>query len=527
MAHFNFAKDISELVKMDGPMQKSTLMRWERKAQEAGASTSPSKPRCKTPGKTGALSSGATAKTPKTPSCSQEDKSANGCRSGKKTKTPGAKTPGVQTVHQDRFIPSRATSDIEYGHFAVTKKATEDEENDPGEEDINNQEYKHQLLEAMEMKDRKILNFKGKAPEASRPAVNSLNVLYSCSKSSTKQASTTRHIPRAPDRVLDAPQLMDDYYLNLLDWSHGNILSVVLGTAVFLWNADTGTITQLMELTDTQDHVTSVCSVPESSVLAVGLSNGNVQLWNTDQQKLLRTMSGHPARVGSLSWNSHILSSGCRTGAIHHHDVRVAQHQVAELVHHNQEVCGLSWSPDGRHLASGGNDNLVNVWGNQIGPQQPIHTFSDHQSAVKAIAWCPWKSHLLATGGGTADRHIRMWNVQSGSNLGAYDSESQVCSILWSKEYKELASGHGYAHNHIRIWKYPNMAKIVDLVGHNARVLSMAMSPDGTTIASAAADETIRLWKCFAVDSKTKKSTHDTSAPVKSKETSGYSMCIR
>ena len=36
MAHFNFAKDISELVKMDGPMQKSTLMRWERKAQEAG-----------------------------------------------------------------------------------------------------------------------------------------------------------------------------------------------------------------------------------------------------------------------------------------------------------------------------------------------------------------------------------------------------------------------------------------------------------------------------------------------------------
>ncbi|GFO48897.1 cell division cycle protein 20 homolog [Plakobranchus ocellatus] len=513
---------------MDGPIQNGPMMRWQRKAQESGASaTSPSKSRCKTPGKSGTVPGGATSKTPKTPSCksparsSLDDKAANGSRSGKKTKTPGAKTPGM---HQDRFIPSRATSDMEYGHFAVTKKMDDEEENMPADENVNSQEYRHQLMEAMEMKDRKILNFKGKAPEASRPAMNSLNVLYSCNKSTSKQSATSRHIPRAPDRVLDAPQLLDDYYLNLLDWSQNNILSVVLGTAVFLWNADTGNITQLMELTNTQDYVSSVSSVPESTALAVGLSNGNVQLWDTEQQKLLRTMSGHPARVGSLSWNTHILSSGSRTGAIHHHDVRVAQHQVAELIHHNQEVCGLSWAPDGRHLASGGNDNLVNVWGNQIGPQQPLYTFSDHQAAVKAIAWCPWKPHLLATGGGTADRHIRMWNVQSGTNLGAYDSESQVCSILWSKEYKELISGHGYALNHIRIWKYPTMTKVVDLVGHSARVLSMAMSPDGTTVASAAADETIRLWKCFATNPQTKKPSQSASESTKSK---GYNMCIR
>jgi len=37
-------------------------------------------------------------------------------------------------------------------------------------------------------------------------------------------------------------------------------------------------------------------------------------------------------------------------------------------------------------------------------------------------------------------------------------------------------------------------------LGHTARVLHMAMSPDGSTVVSAAADETLRLWKCFAVD---------------------------
>ena len=56
---------------------------------------------------------------------------------------------------------------MEYGHFAVTKKSSEEDENEPNEDGLNNLEYKHQLLEAMEMKDRKILSFKGKAPEAS------------------------------------------------------------------------------------------------------------------------------------------------------------------------------------------------------------------------------------------------------------------------------------------------------------------------------------------------------------------------
>jgi cell division cycle protein 20 (cofactor of APC complex) len=46
---------------------------------------------------------------------------------------------------------------------------------------------------------------------------------------------------------------------------------------------------------------------------------------------------------------------------------------------------------------------------------------------------------------------------------------------------------------------------MVFLSGHKARVLNLAMSPDNTMVASAAADETIRIWNCFASD-KTKKS---------------------
>lgn len=93
-------------------------------------------------------------------------------------------------------------------------------------------------------------------------------------------------------------------------------------------------------------------------------------------------------------------------------------------------MCGLKWSPDGKFLASGANDNLLNIWP-QLPDQmyttsRPLHTFSEHQAAVKALAWCPWQPGVLASGGGTADRCIRLWNVNSGALLSTTDTKSQV-----------------------------------------------------------------------------------------------------
>ena len=47
-----------------------------------------------------------------------------------------------------------------------------------------------------------------------------------------------RKLPRSPYKVLDAPELADDFYLNLVDWSAQNVLAVALGASVYLWNAE-------------------------------------------------------------------------------------------------------------------------------------------------------------------------------------------------------------------------------------------------------------------------------------------------
>jgi cell division cycle protein 20 (cofactor of APC complex) len=56
---------------------------------------------------------------------------------------------------------------------------------------------------------------------------------------------------------------------------------------------------------------------------------------------------------------------------------------VSTLQGHTQDVCGLAWSQDGRTLASGGNDNLLNIWSPFAATEHPLHTLTDHKAAVK------------------------------------------------------------------------------------------------------------------------------------------------
>lgn len=418
----------------------------------------------------------------------------------------GAKTPSRGS---DRFISCRTGMDSSKINFGLK------ENDNPAAEEMyaspSKEEYKSTLANTLfsgnnAKKGAKVLAFRNKAPAAPEGYQNSLKVLYSQNKAQGIKKKSMRHIPQAPERILDAPELLDDYYLNLLSWNQNNILAIALGYTVYLWNASDGSITELLTAEDPDHHITSVDWIQDGNYLAVGTNGADVQLWDTEAIRQVRCMKGHRARVGALAWNQHILSSGSRDSTIINHDVRIAEHRVASLEGHTQEVCGLKWSPDGTQLASGSNDNLLNIW--DVNQAAPKFSLDHHTAAVKALAWCPWQPSLLASGGGTADRSIRFWNTQTGACLNSIDTKSQVCSIQWSVNQKELVSSHGFSQNQLIVWKYPTMAKVAELTGHTSRVLHMALSPDGETIASAAGDETLRFWKIFANEGKNKETAN-------------------
>ena len=306
-----------------------------------------------------------------------------------------------------------------------------------------------------------------------------------------------RRIAKVPFKVLDAPALQDDFYLNLVDWSSQNVLAVGLGSCVYLWSACTSKVTKLCDLAQSEDIVTSVSWAQRGTHLAVGTNRGEVQLWDTIKCKKVRTMTGHSARVGTLAWSGPMLASGSRDRLIFLRDVRAQSSFSDRLTAHKQEVCGLKWSSDEpAFLASGGNDNQLHVVDSR-NPGAPVHRFSDHTAAVKAIAWSPHQHGLLASGGGTADRCIRFWNTLSGSSLSCVDTGSQVCNLAWSQNCNEIVSTHGYSLNQIVVWRYPSLSKVVTLTGHTYRVLYLAVSPDGSTIVTGAGDETLRFWQVF------------------------------
>ena len=329
----------------------------------------------------------------------------------------------------------------------------------------------------------------------------------------------TRNVQLEPERILDAPNLIDDYYLNLLDWGSLNVLSICLSNNVYLWN-NTNCNTSL--LTTDNDNFSSISFMNNNgSCLAIGKGNGSTEIWDIEKFNKIRTLEGHEGRITSLAWNGYLLSSAGKDSVILNHDVRIKEHTVNKMINgHNKEICNLKWDGEFNYLASGGNDNMVCIWdikksNSNFGNNNhtiwsilnspirgkdsnndinPLYILNSHTAAVKAISWSPYKRNLLISGGGKKDNTIKFWNIDDGKLINSFDTGSQVCQLLWNKYEKEIISSHGYNKNSINIWTYPKMYKVAELNGHMNRVLYICTSPDDITLASGSSDETLRFW---------------------------------
>ena len=410
--------------------------------------------------------------------------------------------------YADRFIPKKVCANLYNLYFADDKLEKSRKENIESNKvelkDKAKDKYedllKVQLLgnqnkgqENSQSKKKKIISFASESKFNRADSFLPKEDDLSPKPKSETQNKVYRKIPKASYKVLDAQGLLDDYYLNLVDWSSNNLVGVGLENNVYYWSAANSKVTRLCSFED--DNVCSVSWSQSGKHIAVGNSAGEVHIFDSNKQSCVRVFEGHGGRVGSIDWKGNIVATGSRDRTIMLRDVREARDSFCTLQGPAQEVCGVKWSFGEDMLASGGNDNKLFIW--SLKQQKEITRFHEHQAAVKAIGWSPHDHNLLASGGGTADRCLKFWNTQTLEMINSVDTGSQVCNLMFSKNSGELVSTHGFSLNQIVVWDYPTMEKLQTLTGHSMRVLYLAMSPSGQNIVTGAGDETLRFWNVF------------------------------
>lgn len=141
--------------------------------------------------------------------------------------------------------------------------------------------------------------------------------------------------------MLDAPDIVDDFYLNLLDWSSKNVVAIALREQAYLWTAHTAEIQRIpCDINNDLIYVSSLGWLHHGNHLVCATDNGKIQLWDVENVKMLRNLSTDAGdRIAAMSFQSSMITEGNYVGTLRHHDLRIADHEIMKRKSaHSQEV---------------------------------------------------------------------------------------------------------------------------------------------------------------------------------------------
>ncbi|MEL7244798.1 MAG: CHAT domain-containing protein [Cyanobacteria bacterium J06573_2] len=267
----------------------------------------------------------------------------------------------------------------------------------------------------------------------------------------------------------------------------GNLFATGIDNQINLWEVNK--TRQLRTLSGHTDWVESIAFSSDGKILASGSYDKTVRLWNVENGEYLRILTGHTLPIKSVAFHRHgsILASGSNDKTIRLWNIQTGECSNI-LQGHENNIIFLSFHPDDEKLISASNDNTVRLWNIQTG--ECLQVFNISVNWLLAIALSHDGKTLVTGSGGNT---VKFWNISNGECIKTLPNyQSKVWTVAFSKNDEQIVTGS--EDNSIKIWDVQTGECLQTLQEHHQRVWLVDLNPDDKTLISISEDQTIKLW---------------------------------